>query len=45
MCSSDLTEEEFWRVVDQYVNQRLFEKDGSGHWQPRFEVGVDFNEN
>lgn len=40
-----ITEEEFWRVVDQYVNQRLFEKDGSGHWQPRFEVGVDFNEN
>ena len=40
----DITKEEFWRVVDQYVNKKLFYKDENGKWTPRFEVGVDFEE-
>lgn len=39
-----VTKEEFWRVVDTYVNKALFEKDESGRWRPRFEVGTDFEE-
>lgn len=38
----DMTEEEFWEIVDEYVNKDLFEKNESGKWIPKFEVGVDF---
>ena len=39
----DITKEEFWSVVDKYVNRRLFEKDTkTGKWIPQFSVGVDF---
>ncbi len=40
----DITKEEFWRVVDQYVNKKLFAKNEYGEWIPQFEVGVDFDE-
>lgn len=35
--------EEFWRVTDSFVNKKLFRKEG-GRWVPKFEVGVDFDE-
>lgn len=38
-----ITEEEFWTVVDRFVNRDLFEKDSEGNWRPRFTVGVDFD--
>ncbi|MGI6524019.1 MAG: N-acetyl sugar amidotransferase [Bdellovibrionota bacterium] len=44
-CDSlGITESEFWRVVDTFVNKKLFKKDKNGKWQPKFEVGVDFVE-
>lgn len=39
-----ITKEEFWDVVDRYVNKALFEKDENGKWKPRFEIGTDFEE-
>ncbi len=39
-----LTEEEFWQVVDRYVNRKLFEKNADGKWIPKFKVGEDFDE-
>ena len=38
-----ISEEEFWRVTDRWVNKKLFEKDAStGKWKPKFKVGEDF---
>lgn len=37
----EITEKEFWEVVDRYVNRDLFEKK-DGKWVPRFKVGEDF---
>lgn len=34
-----ISKERFWEVVDSYVNRDLFEKDESGKWIPKFEVG------
>ncbi|MCF0186134.1 MAG: N-acetyl sugar amidotransferase, partial [Bacteroidaceae bacterium] len=35
-----ITKEEFWEVVDRYVNRDLFEKDPkTGKWKPKFTVG------
>ncbi len=39
-----ITEEEFWRVVDRYVNRKLFKKDADGKWVPKFTVGEDYDE-
>jgi len=36
-----ITEEEFWKVVDSYVNTDLFEKK-DGKWVKKFTVGEDF---
>ena len=36
-----ITKEEFWEVVDKYVNRDLFEK-VDGKWTPKFTVGEDF---
>ncbi len=36
-----ITEEEFWEVVDRYVNRDLFEK-VDGKWTPKFMVGEDY---
>lgn len=36
-----ITEEEFWGVIDKYVNKDLFEK-VNGKWVPKFTVGEDF---
>ncbi len=36
-----ITKEEFWEVVDKYVNRDLFEK-VEGKWVPKFTVGEDF---
>ena len=36
-----ITKEEFWEVVDKYVNRDLFEK-VDGKWKPKFTVGEDF---
>jgi len=33
----DITINEFWTVVDRYVNKDLFEKN-NGSWEPKFEV-------
>ncbi|MGN0471707.1 MAG: N-acetyl sugar amidotransferase [Lachnospiraceae bacterium] len=38
----DVTEEEFWEVVDRYVNTDLFYKNEKGKWTPKFTVGTDF---
>lgn len=35
----DITLEEFWKVVDKYVNKELFKKDENGRWRPIFSVG------
>ena len=36
----DITLEEFWQVVDRFVNRKLFRKDPTtGKWVPRFKVG------
>lgn len=37
-----VTEEEFWEVVDRFVNRDLFEKE-DGKWVPRFTVGEDYD--
>jgi len=40
-----ISEEEFWRVTDRWVNKKLFEKDASvGKWEPKFKVGEDFED-
>lgn len=39
-----ITKQEFWQVVDKYVNKKLFMKDSSGKWIPKFSVGDDFEE-
>ena len=39
----DISKEEFWKVVDQFVNKDLFTKVGFGKWVPRFKVGENFN--
>ncbi|WP_081860967.1 N-acetyl sugar amidotransferase [Butyrivibrio sp. AE2032] len=36
-----ITKEEFWEVVDKYVNTDLFEK-VDGKWKPKFTVGEDY---
>lgn len=36
-----MTREEFESVLDKWANKDLFEKK-DGRWQPKFEVGVDF---
>ena len=36
-----ITKEQFWNVVDKYVNKELFSK-VEDKWAPRFTVGVDF---
>ena len=36
-----ITKEEFWEVVDKYVNRDLFEKI-DGKWTPKFTVGEDY---
>ena len=35
-----ITKEEFWDIVDQYVNRDLFQK-ANGKWEPRFAIGKD----
>ena len=36
----DISVEEFWQVVDRFVNKELFRKDTeTGQWVPRFKVG------
>lgn len=37
-----ITKEEFWNIVDKFVNRDLFVKGADGKWVPKFEVGVDF---
>lgn len=37
-----ITKDEFWNVVDKYVNRELFFKDSEGKWVPKFDVGEDF---
>ncbi|SFC17156.1 N-acetyl sugar amidotransferase [Butyrivibrio sp. YAB3001] len=36
-----ITKEEFWEVVDKFVNRDLFEKK-DGKWVPKFTVGEDY---
>jgi N-acetyl sugar amidotransferase len=40
----EISVEEFWQTVDKFVNRKLFYKDDNGKWQPKFIVGVDFDE-
>lgn len=35
----NITLEEFWKVVDTFVNKELFEKDENGKWIPKFKIG------
>lgn len=38
----DITESEFWQVVDRFVNKDLFiQEPNAGAWLPTFKVGVD----
>ena len=36
----EITNEEFWNIVNGFVNKDLFEKDSGGKWIPKFEVGA-----
>ena len=36
----EITKEQFWQLVDLYVNKELFERKGEGVYKPKFEVGV-----
>lgn len=38
----DITKEQFWEVVDRYVNRDLFYKNDKGVWTPKFKPGTDF---
>lgn len=38
-----ISKEEFWKVVDQFVNKNLFTKVGPEKWVPKFKVGENFN--
>lgn len=38
-----ITKEEFWEVVDRYVNRDLFTQDSTGKWVPKFTIGENFN--
>ena len=38
-----ISREEFWTVVDKYVNTELFKKNERGEWTPRFTVGQDYD--
>jgi len=40
----DISADEFWRVVDGFVNEKLFIKKGLGKYIPKFTVGEDFEE-
>lgn len=35
----NITLEEFWKVVDTFVNKELFEKDENRKWIPKFKIG------
>jgi len=37
-----VVEEQFWEVVDRYVNRDLFRKE-NGKWVPKFTVGEDYD--
>jgi N-acetyl sugar amidotransferase len=37
----EITETEFWRVVDSFVNKDLFEKTAEGVYKKKFKVGED----
>lgn len=36
----EITREQFWQVVDRFVNKALFEKKAEGVYEPKFTVGV-----
>ena len=38
----NITEKDFWNVVDRYVNRNLFTKNKNGKWIPKFKVGIDY---
>ena len=38
-----VAEQEFWDVVNQYVNRDLFKQGSKGKWIPRFMIGEDFD--
>jgi hypothetical protein len=35
---------QFWEIVDNNVNRKLFYKDTDGRWKPKFEPGVGLYE-
>jgi hypothetical protein len=37
-----ITVEEFWNVVDKFVNRDLFDKVSQGEYQKKFKVGTNF---
>ncbi len=39
-CYIKITKQEFWLLVDKYVNTALFDKISEGHYMPKFKVGV-----
>ena len=36
---TDLTIVEFWKIMDKWYNEELFDKDEDGIWHPKFKVG------
>lgn len=38
----EITKQEFWEVVDKFVNKDLFEKNAEGKWVRKFKVGQDY---
>jgi len=38
----EISIEEFWRVIENFINKNLFYKNELGKWIPKFNVGEDF---
>ncbi|MFN3315800.1 MAG: hypothetical protein ACK40K_03240, partial [Raineya sp.] len=38
----EISKQEFWEVVDKFVNKDLFEKNTEGKWIRKFKVGEDY---
>lgn len=38
----EISKQEFWEIIDKFVNKDLFEKNAEGKWVRKFKVGEDY---
>ena len=38
-----LSKIEFWKIMDKWYNEELFEQDKDGIWHPKFKIGFGLN--